>query len=250
VRVLDGKIESVIESAITGFYVTRERPRCSDLMREIEARCHAASVDAPDYRTVRRRLNDFDARKVTAARHGGKRAREMFGAALPYQRPDGPLGFVEIDHSPMDVIVVDEESRLPLGRPWLSLAVDVPTRMVAGFHLSFDDPSALAVALALTHAVLPKQAWLAERQISLAWPVCGIPDWIETDNGEEFHSKAFERGAAEYGIRLTYRPRGAPQVGGHIERLIGTFMHRIHLILARRFRTSPIRARTILKAVR
>jgi putative transposase len=112
----------------------------------------------------------------------------------------------------------------------LSLAVDVPTRMVAGFHLSFDDPSALAVALVLTHAVLPKEAWLAERDISLPWPVSGIPDWIETDNGEEFHSKAFERGAAEYGIRLTYRPHGAPQVGGHIERLIGAFMQRIHLI--------------------
>ena len=132
--------------------------------------------------------------------------------------------------APVDVIVVEEQTRLPLGRPWLSLAVDVPTRMVAGFHLSFDDPSALAVALVLTHAVLPKEAWLAERQISLPWPVSGLPDWIETDNGEEFHSKAFERGAAEYGIRLTYRPRGAPQVGGHIERLIGTFMHRIHLI--------------------
>jgi putative transposase len=102
--------------------------------------------------------------------------------------------------------------------------------MVAGFHLSFDDPSALAVALVLTHAVLPKEAWLAEREISLPWPVSGLPDWIETDNGEEFHSKALERGAAEYGVRLTYRPRGAPQVGGHIERLIGTFMHRIHLI--------------------
>jgi putative transposase len=102
--------------------------------------------------------------------------------------------------------------------------------MVAGFCLSFDDPSALAVALVLTHAVLPKETWLAERRISLPWPVSGIPDWIETDNGEEFHSKAFERGAAEYGIRLTYRPRGSPQVGGHIERLIGTFMHRIHLV--------------------
>ena len=125
---------------------------------------------------------------------------------------------------------MDEQTRLPRGRPWLSVAVDVPTRMVAGFHLSFDDPSALAVALVLTHAVLPKEAWLVERQISLPWPVSGIPDWIETDNGEEFHSKAFERGATEYGIRLMYRPRGAPQVGGHIERLIGTFMHRIDLI--------------------
>jgi putative transposase len=229
-RVLDGKVEAVIASAISGFYLTRERPRFSDLMREIEARCHRETLDAPDYRTVRRRLNDFDVCKVTAARHGGKRAREIFGAALPQQRPGDPLSFVEIDHSPVDVIVVDAQSRLPLGRPWLSLAVDVPTRMVAGFHLSFDAPSALAVALVLTNAVLPKETWLAERQISLPWPVSGLPDWIETDNGEEFHSKAFERGAAEHGIRLTYRPRGAPQVGGHIERLIGTFMHRIHLI--------------------
>jgi hypothetical protein len=53
-------------------------------MREIEARCHSETLDAPDYRTVRRRLlSDFDARKVTAARHGGKRARAMFDAALP-----------------------------------------------------------------------------------------------------------------------------------------------------------------------
>ena len=229
-RVLDGKVEAVIEAVIAGFYLTRERPRFSDLMREIEARCHSETLDAPDYRTVRRRLNGIDARKMTAARHGGKRAREVFDAALPQQRPGDPLSFVEIDHSPVDVIVVEEQTRLPLGRPWLSLAVDVSTRMVAGFHLSFDAPSALAAALVLTHAVLPKEAWLAERQISLPWPVSGIPDWIETDNGEEFHSKAFERGAAEYGIRLTYRPLGAPQVGGHIERLIGTFMHRIHLI--------------------
>ena len=63
--------------------------------------------------------------------------------------------------APVDVIVVEEQTRLPLGRPWLSLAVDVPTRMVAGFHLSFDDPSVLAVALVLTHAVLPKEAWLS-----------------------------------------------------------------------------------------
>jgi len=229
-RLLDARVEGVIQAAITGFYLTRERPRLSDLMRDIEARCHAETLDAPDYRTVRLRLDDIDARKITAARHGGKRAREVYGPALPQQRPADPLGFVEIDHSPVDVIVVDEQTRLALGRPWLSLAVDVPTRMVAGFYLAFDAPSTLSVALVLAHAVLPKEAWLLERQISLPWPVSGVPDWIETDNGEEFHCQAFERGAAEYGIRLTYRPQGSPQVGGHIERLIGTFMHRIHLI--------------------
>jgi putative transposase len=116
-RILDAKVEGVIETAITGFYLTRERPRFSDLMRDIEARCHSAVLDAPDYRTVRRRLKDFDARKVTAARHGGKRAREMYAAALPQQRLGDLLSFVEIDHSPVDVIVVDEQTRMPTGTP-------------------------------------------------------------------------------------------------------------------------------------
>src|SRR3984885_11161394 len=229
-RILTAKVEAVIQGAIIGFYLTRARPRFSDLMRDIEARCHSETLNPPDYRTVRRRLNNFDACKVTAARHGGKRAREVYGAVLPQQRPGDPLGFLEIDHSPVDVIVVDEQTRLPLGRPWLSLAIDVPTRMVGGFYLSFDAPSALSVAVVLTQAVLPKEAWLLDRQISLPWPVSGLPDWIEADNGEAFHCKAFERGANEYGIRLTYRPRGSPQVGGHVERLIGTLMHRVHLI--------------------
>jgi putative transposase len=230
IRLLDPKIESIVKAAINDLYLTRERPRFSDLMKDIRARCHAEQVDAPDYRTVQRRVQDVDARAATTARHGGKRAREQFGATLPQNRPTDPLGFVEIDHSPVDVIIVDEQTRMPLGRPWLSLAVDVATRMAAGFYLSFDAPSALSVALVLAHAVLPKESWLAERQICLPWPVSGIPDWIETDNGEEFHSRVFERGTAEYGIRLTYRPPGRPEAGAHIERLIGTFMHRIHLI--------------------
>jgi hypothetical protein len=35
----------------------------------------------------------------------------------------------------VDVIVVDRGKRLPLGRPWLTLAIDVATWMIAGFHI-------------------------------------------------------------------------------------------------------------------
>jgi transposase InsO family protein len=43
-----------------------------------------------------------------------------------------------------------------LGRPWLTLAIDVASRVVTGFHVTFEPPSSLTVALALTQAVLPK----------------------------------------------------------------------------------------------
>jgi putative transposase len=55
----------------------------------------------------------------------------------------------QIDHTIVDLIVVDEETRLPIGRPYLTIAVDIYTRMVAGFHLSLDAPSSASVGLCL-----------------------------------------------------------------------------------------------------
>lgn len=47
-RLLDAKVEAVIQAAIKDLYLTRECPRFSDLMREIEARCHTDKLGAPD----------------------------------------------------------------------------------------------------------------------------------------------------------------------------------------------------------
>ena len=45
---------------------------------------------------------------------------------------------LQMDHTLVDVVVVDEVDREPIGRPWLTLALDVATRAVPGFHLSLD----------------------------------------------------------------------------------------------------------------
>jgi putative transposase len=76
------------------------------------------------------------------------------------------MDVLQIDHSPVDVIVVDKENRLSIGRPWLTLAIDVATLMVAGFHVSLWAPSALSVSLTLSHAVLSKTNWLVDPRIA------------------------------------------------------------------------------------
>ena len=68
-----------------------------------------------------------------------------------------PLDVLQMDHTPMDLILVDEAARKPIGRPWLTLAMDVDTRMVAGFLISLDPPCATSVALALAQAVCPRR---------------------------------------------------------------------------------------------
>lgn len=117
---------------------------------------------------------------------------------------------------------MDDVARRPIGRPWLTLVLDVHTRTVAGFLISLDPPSATSVALALAHAVLPKEDWLAARDIVLPWPIAGLPRCAHVDNAREFRSHAFERGCRQHGIHIEHRPPATPRYGGHIERLMGT----------------------------
>ena len=102
---------------------------------------------------------------------------------------------------------------------------------MVGFHVSLESPSALAVSLVLSHAVLPKAQWLADRELhTLEWPMGGLPRALHLDNAKEFHSEALVRGCQEYSIQIDHRPRGLPHFGGHIERLLGTMMGAVHLL--------------------
>ena len=89
-------------------------------------------------------------------------------------RASRPLEIMQIDHTKVDLIVVDEQTREPLGRPWITLAMDIFTRMVRGFYLTMDNPSRLSVSLCLLHAVFDKGAWLREREIDNDRPIAGL----------------------------------------------------------------------------
>src|ERR1700735_5384387 len=122
------------------------------------------------------RLQARPAREVVAKGEGRKAARDRYIPAVGSLEAHWPLSLVQIDHTLVDVIVVDSETRIPIQRPWLTLAIDVCTRCVAGFHLTLEPPSATSVALCLSHAALGKESWLAERGIDAVWPVRGLPE--------------------------------------------------------------------------
>ena len=112
--------------------------------------------------------------------------------------------------------------RAVLGRPWLTLLLDVFSRSVLGFYLSLDAPSAVGVAMAIAQGILPKSEWLMRNNLDLTWPTHGLPRSLHLDNGAEFHSRALKRGCQQHGVRIDYRPPATPRFGGHIERLMGT----------------------------
>ena len=228
-RSLDVERERIIAEEIETFYLRAERPRLSDLVERIAARCNQRGLTAPNWRTVNRRVKSIDAAARASKRRDAAALQDLVAVPGEFEAAR-PLDVVQIDHTPVDVFVVDAETRLGMTRPWLTLAIDVHTRMVVGLHLSIEAPSVISVGLCLLNAIFDKTAHLETVAIDAAWPAIGLPRAVHVDNGAEFHSKAFGRGCAEHGIHIDWRPPGAPRYGGHIERLIGTHMGAVHVL--------------------
>lgn len=227
---LKAEVNAVIEEAIDAVYLTRQRPKIVDLVAEVHRQCVSRGLAKPGRKAVTARVRKRPAREIVAKREGRKAARDRYVPAIGSLEAHWPLSLIQIDHTLVDVIVVDSETRAPIQRPWLTLAIDVCTRCVAGFHLSLEPPSATSVALCLSHGALAKDSWLAERRIDAVWPVRGIPERLHLDNAKEFRSEALKRGCEQYGIAIDHRPVRTPHYGGHIERLIGTMMGKVHLL--------------------
>ena len=226
---LDPRIERIIEEQIERFWLKKEKPRFSALMERVHDACHVEGLRAPHRKTIKRRVVDLN--PLAAARRRGQGALAAASTPSPGQFvADRPNAIWQIDHTIVDIVVVDEQYRRPIGRPVLTIAIDVCTRMVAGFHLALEAPSSVSVGLCLLHAVYDKTAWLSERGIDLSWPVAGLPGILHSDNGAEFHSRALTGACREYGIKIQYRPPATPRFGGHVERLIGTMMGAVHIL--------------------
>jgi len=194
-RALDAARDSIIHTMIKGFYLKPNRPSFSRLVREIRVSCISAGLAPPNWRTIKSRLDSFDLQERAKRRADSKLIKAT--TATPGElRTERPLEIVQIDHTKADIFVVDEETRMPLGRPWLTLAMDVCSRMVTGFYLTMEAPSRLSTSLCLLHSVFDKSAWLREREIDEPWPVAGLPETLHVDNGADFRSRAFDRAPA------------------------------------------------------
>jgi putative transposase len=217
--------EDLIRDLIYSVYLSPQRLSAEAFIREVRRRCQQAQVEPPSDSTIRRRLKGLSPEE---RQRRGERVAPMAPVSGQTPIPRFPLDAVQIDHTKVDIILVDPIDRRPIGRPWLTVAIDVHSRCIAGMHLTLEAPSATSVGLCLVHAATDKAGWLAERGITAEWPVEGKPQLLSVDNGAEFHSAAFERGCEQHGIAIHWRPPGQPHFGGIVERVIGSLMKLVH----------------------
>ncbi len=184
---------------------------------------HAKDLKLPSLRTFQRRVATISDNEVTSARYGDEEANRRH--SLVGRGPQGNylLHEVEIDHTLADVIVVSEGSRVPIGRPTLTVALDRWSRMIVGVHIGLEAPGWRAAMLCLRNSILPKNMLLADDPADLrpqgTWPAMGLMDVLVTDNGPEFHGAALHHALQELGITLQLCPAGQPRYKGKTERL-------------------------------
>lgn len=226
---LDPRIEKIIESGIKSHYLRAERPNAEKTVRYIQGICKEQNLPPPGGMTIRARINQIPEYERMKQRGRVEKAKNKFNPA-PGKFPgaDFPLAVVQIDHTPLDVIVVDRKHRKPLERPWMTVATDVFSRMIVGYYISFDAPSLTSVALCVAHAILPKEDWLLLHGVEAEWPVWGVPKTIHVDNGSDFRSAGFKDACDMYGINLEFRPVKQPRYGGNVERVQKTILHELH----------------------
>lgn len=221
--------EAIIEKVIRDFYLTPQRPTAKKAIIEVQRICAERGITAPNHMTIRARIGRITEKEHLRGRGFKEKARNQFSpAAGTFPNADYPLAVVQIDHTPADIILVDDIYRKPIGRPWITLAMDVHSRMVTGYYLSFDPPSETSVAMCVAHSMLPKEEWLLLHKVDTQWPVWGMPKTIHVDNGADFRSNNFQQSCLAYGINLEFRPVKQPRYGGHIERVLGTLLKEIH----------------------
>lgn len=228
---LVSEAEVIIRATIIDLRFTKgkEKRPLDEIYSQIKSKLERAKLDVPHINTIQRRLNSIRKEKE-AEQQAGRQETGKRNIAYPGHFPGAnfPLAVVQIDHTKLDIILVDDVDREPIGRPWITLAIDVFSRTVPGFYISLDPPGDISVGLCIAHAILLKDKWLAKHNINIAWPTWGIMSKLHADNAGEFHSNMLKRACKEYGIDLEWRPVKQPRYGAHIESLLGTFAEKIH----------------------
>lgn len=226
------EVETVINGALDKVYLQPQKHPARVVWEETQRQVLALQQRHPDLRdqfkmpsraTVYRRVNELQRYTVDAARLGKAKADRKYRAVLGQLKTERILERWEIDHTPLDLIVFDEESLMPHGRPWLTIIIDKYSRMIMGLYLGFGNPSAYSVLQCLRQAILPKDELLSPYEdITLPWPARGIPEVLVCDNGMELHSNALIEACRQLNIQLQFCPAKLPEYKGSVERFFRT----------------------------
>jgi len=227
---LQPEVEAVVNAVIRDRYYVRERVTVEDIRDEIAVRIEEENrlrpqqegLKMPSKSTITRRLGSLSIEERLAAKQGKRAAKRELSQYGKTEYPTLPLERVEIDHTQSDLIVIDDQDSLPLGRLTLTYSLDMATRYPLGYYMGFEPPGYLAVMECLYHAICPKEDVRERYGTEHDWIAYGVPSTLVIDNGREFVGSDLQDACLLLGIVLQQTPVKTPHFKAGVERMFGS----------------------------
>lgn len=173
--------------------------------------------------TIRRYIAKLDAYEVDIHRLGKHAAKKKHRMATEVLVVMDILDRWEIDHTLLDVLLVDEETGLIIGRPYITVVLDKFSRMIMGYVIHLAAPNTETVLRVIERSIRPKAGFLKRFPgVKHEWRAHGLPSRVVPDNAAEFHADDLIAGFNELGIEIMYPRSRGPEMKGSVERFFRT----------------------------
>lgn len=224
------ELVNLVNAVIREAYARPEKVTVTDLRylvaaqveEENKLRPATEQLHVPSEAAIARRIAALDLSEQLRLTQGKRAVQRESTQSGQMDYPRLPLARVEIDHTRIDLIVIDENDRLPLGRPTLTYCLDTATRYPLGYYLGFEPPSYYSVMECLYHAICPKENVRQTYGTEHDWVAHGIPSMLVVDNGKEFIGQDLTDACELLGIILQQCPRMTPEFKAGVERQFRT----------------------------
>ncbi len=178
---------------------------------------------------LRRRINKSMCYDNWRTKYGSDEAWKKFKGNKEHLKANWPLELVVMDHTVFDTwMVLDTKHFLPLGRPGLTVAIDVATRMILGYLVSFEPPSVYTILTVLKRVNKNKRyVGRLYPHINGGWDGWGRPNEVLVDQAWENKGPSMRHALRELGTDLVIAPARTPQykaIGERFFRTINTML--------------------------
>jgi len=170
-------------------------------------------------RTFYNRINSLPKYDVALKRYGKRYADINYRTVDRMINVTRPLERVEIDHTPLDLILLDDNLEIPLGRPYLTILIDSYSKCIVGYNLSFRPPSFESIHHAFCNACLDKSSITQQYpHLQQHWPIAGKIENLVVDNGAEFWSNSLEDSLRPFATNILFNKVGKPWMKPLVEK--------------------------------
>lgn len=195
-------------------------------LRELHGREQAVAY-MPSMSTVTRETKKaFGAYAIYVRKHGKKAADRKFRTWYPRDRATEPLEVVEFDDKDTAVFGIDDLTKLPYGRIYLTAGVDQESGIPMGTSISPQARNTWSAINALVNSVLPKDLTQPEwADVTSEVPFMGKMGIAVFDNALYNHSAALEVAAFDIAnATIAWAKPYTPTEKSAVERFNGTMM--------------------------